>query len=225
MTPAADCPRRMGPTPLLSGALRHSEWRLKPSGGRLRGQYAHRRGARGATSSTTRARVQVARAARRRPGGRRAARWSRSWARAARQDDAAELPLRPRRDRRRRRPHRGRSLAAHVRRRAHRLPRPPHGLRLPVLQPDAGPDRGRERRAAAARRAASMAARRGARALAALEMVGLAERADAPARRALGRPAAARDDRPRARRTTPRSCGPTSRPATSTARTPTRSSR
>ena len=46
----------------------------------------------------------------------------------------------------------GVALSAMSRPRAHRLPRPPDGLRLPVLQPDAGPHGGRERRAAAARR-------------------------------------------------------------------------
>ena len=47
--------------------------------------------------------------------------------------------------------------------RAHGLPRPADGLRVPVLQPDAGPHRGRERRAAAARRARAAPRRRGAR--------------------------------------------------------------
>ena len=48
-------------------------------------------------------------------------------------------------------------LGGHVRRRAHRLPRAAHGLRLPVLQPDARPERRRERRAAAAGRRACTA--------------------------------------------------------------------
>ena len=45
----------------------------------------------------------------------------------------------------------GTPLSRHVGPRAHRLPGPPHGLRLPVLQSAAGADGGRERRAAAAR--------------------------------------------------------------------------
>ena len=71
----------------------------------------------------------------------------------------------------------GVGLGVDVRRRAHRLPRAADGVRLPVLQPDAGADRGRERRVAAAawRASAPKEARR--RALAALEMVGLGERA------------------------------------------------
>ena len=86
-----------------------------------------------------------------------------------RQDDPAQLPLRPRRHRRRRGPDRGRRAVGDVRPRAHRLPRAPDGLRVPVLQPDAGPDGGRERRAAAAggprrRRRGAPARARGARA-------------------------------------------------------------
>ena len=57
----------------------------------------------------------------------------------------------------------GVALAGDVRRRAHGLPRPPHGLRLPVLQPDAGAERGRERRAAAAGGARARRRRRAAR--------------------------------------------------------------
>ena len=70
-----------------------------------------------------------------------------------RQDDAPELPLRPRRRRRGRRADRRHVARVDVGSRAHRLPRPAHGLRLPVLQPDARPERGRERRAAAPDRA------------------------------------------------------------------------
>ena len=65
-----------------------------------------------------------------------------------REDDAAQLPLRTRRDRRGRDPDRGRRTLGDVGPAAHRLPRAPDGLRLPVLQPDAGPDGGGERRAA-----------------------------------------------------------------------------
>ena len=69
-----------------------------------------------------------------------------------RQDHAAQLPVRARRRRRRRDRDRGRRAVGDVGPRAHRLPRPADGVRLPVLQPDAGPHGGRERRAAAARR-------------------------------------------------------------------------
>ena len=54
----------------------------------------------------------------------------------------------------------GVALSAMSDRAAHRLPRAPDGLRLPVLQPDAGPDGGRERRAAAAGRARAAPPRR-----------------------------------------------------------------
>ena len=64
-----------------------------------------------------------------------------------------------------------------VRQRAHRLPRPADGLRLPVLQPDAGADRGRERRAAAAGRARAGAARRAGGRSRRSSWSGLAERA------------------------------------------------
>ena len=60
---------------------------------------------------------------------------------------------------------------------AHRLPRPPDGLRLPVLQPDAGPDRRRERRAAAAGGAQSRRRRPAARRSRRWTSSGLAERA------------------------------------------------
>ena len=65
----------------------------------------------------------------------------------------------------------------HVRRRAHGLPRAPHGLRLPVLQPHADPER--RSRTSSCRCWWRACTRREARrkALAALEMVGLAERA------------------------------------------------
>ena len=53
---------------------------------------------------------------------------------------------------------------------------PAHGLRLPVLQPDARAERGRERRAAAPHRPPPAEEARE-RALAALELVGLAGRA------------------------------------------------
>ena len=82
--------------------------------------------------------------------------------------------------------------------RAHGLPRPPHGLRLPVLQPDAGPDGGRERRAAAAGHAGRR--RRGAppRVRGARARRHPAAR-PAPPRAALGRRAPAGHHRPRAR--------------------------
>ncbi len=70
----------------------------------------------------------------------------------------------------------GTSLADDVRPRADGLSRAPHGFRLPVLQPDACSDCGRERRASAPRRAGPVGeARR--RSLDALDLVGLAERA------------------------------------------------
>ena len=72
----------------------------------------------------------------------------------------------------------GVALSNDVRPRAHGLPRPPDGLRLPVLQPAAGADGRRERRAAAARRAASTRRRRDAGRCAALDLVGLAARAE-----------------------------------------------
>ena len=69
------------------------------------------------------------------------------------QDHAPQLPLRARLDRLRRRADRGRLAGRDVGRGSHRLPRAADGVRVPVLQPDPGPERGRERRAAAARRA------------------------------------------------------------------------
>ena len=71
----------------------------------------------------------------------------------------------------------GVSLASDVRPRAHRLPRAPHGFRVPVLQLDAGAERGRERRAPIAHRTVP-ALRRAQRAVEALELVGLAHRAE-----------------------------------------------
>ena len=58
-----------------------------------------------------------------------------------------------------------------------------------------------------------------------LERVGLTDRKDAPAGRALGRAAAARRDRARARLAADASSSPTSRPATSTRRRAARSSK
>ena len=94
------------------------------------------------------------RAARRRPRARARRDGRDHGTERLRQDDAAQLPLRARRRSTAARSLiEGTSARRDVRPRAHRLPRAAHGLRLPVLQPDAGPDRGRERRAAAARRA------------------------------------------------------------------------
>ena len=105
-----------------------------------------------------------------------------------------------------------------------RLPRTPHGLRLPVLQLDAGPDRSRERRAPAPGRAS--AGRRGARARARGARSRRSRRPRRPrARRAVGRRAPARHDRARRSSTTPPSSGPTSLRETSTPRTLPRSSR
>ena len=110
-----------------------------------------------------------------------------------------------------------------VRQRAHRLPRAPMGFvfqfynLLPVLTAVENV----ELPLLVARRPAKEARER---ALAALDLVGLARPRRARPRRALRRPAPARR-RSRARSsTTRRSSGPTSPPATSTARTPTRSS-
>ena len=117
----------------------------------------------------------------------------------------------------------GTSLAVDVRPRAHGLPRAAHGLRLPVLQPDARAERGRERRAAAPGRAAPAAARRASgrsrRSTSSASPTGpTTSRTSSPA-------ASASASRSRGRSsTTRRSSGPTSRPATSTPRTPPRSS-
>ena len=135
------------------------------------------------------------RAAGRRPGGRAGRDGRDHGSERLRQDDAAELPLGARRDRRRRRAHRGPIAGVDVGSRAHRLPRPPHGLRVPVLQPDAGADRGRERRAAAARRAGVDARGSATRALEALELVGLGDRARPRTRRAVRWRAPTRHDR------------------------------
>ena len=62
-----------------------------------------------------------------------------------------ELPLGPGLLRLRRRADRRRVPRGHVRPGPHRPPGPAHGIRVPVLQPDPCPHRGRERRAAAAR--------------------------------------------------------------------------
>ena len=133
---------------------------------------------------------------------------------------AAQLPLRARRDRRRRRPDRGRSLDGDVRPRAHGLPRAAHGLRLPVLQPDARADRGRERRAAAARRARPGRRRRADARWTRSTLVGLgrARRRTCPTSSPAASGSASRS--PARSSTTRPSSGPTSRPATSTARTP-----
>ena len=143
--------------------------------------------------------VQGARAERRRPRDRPRRDGRDHGAERLRQDDAPQLPLRPRRRRRRATSLiDGTSLASMSRPRAHRLPRAPHGLRLPVLQPDAGAERGRERRAAAAGRAplAAGGARAGARGARPRR-----PRRPGPPRpgRALRRRAPARHDRARAR--------------------------
>ena len=69
-------------------------------------------------------------------------------------------------------------------------------------------------------RAASPQPSAGGRAEALLARVGLGERLDAPARHAVGRRAAARRRRPRARDGSRACCSPTSRPATSTSTPP-----
>ncbi len=72
-------------------------------------------------------------------------------------------------------------------------------LRLPGLQPDPGADGARERRAAAQADEALAARERREHALHALELVGLSDRAQAPAAAALRRTGAARRDRARRR--------------------------
>ena len=136
-----------------------------------------------------------------------------------RQDHAAQLPVRHRRDRRRPGAHRGREPGRAARPGADAVPRRADGLRVPVLQPDAGAVGGRERRDGAAARGYAAA------------------RGPASGPRGAGRwwawptgpttcprrcPAAsASGSRSPARSSTTRpSCGPTSRPATSTARPP-----
>ena len=113
---------------------------------------------------------------------------------------------------------RGQGPGEPVRPRAHRLPRPADGLHLPGLQPAAGPQRGRERRAAAAglRRPARRTAREQGDGRAG---AGRSRRVGkAPAGGALRRPAPARRRSPARSSTTRRSSGPTSRPARSTRR-------
>ncbi len=181
--------------------------------------------ARGASTRPTTRQGGGASPSRGRASRSRAARWSRSWARAARQDDAAQLPLRPRRDRRRRGPDRGRRPDGDVGSRAHRLPRAAHGLRLPVLQPDAGADAVENvelpllvaRVAARRRRAAGRSTRS--------SWSGSRERAEHVPDELSGGAAPARRRSPARSSTTRRSSGPTSPRATSTARTPRRSSR
>ena len=92
-----------------------------------------------------------------------------------RQDDPAQLPQRPRHDRRRRRPRRRRRHQRALRQREERLPRPQHGLRLPVLQPAARAQRRRERRAAAAGQRRPRPRRRASGRCDALELVHLAD--------------------------------------------------
>ena len=142
---------------------------------------------------------QGARAARRQPRDRHAARWSRSWGRpaAARRRcstaSPASTPSTPatssidgvdlgRMSDNERTDYRARK----------------HGLRLPVLQPAARAQRRRERRAAAAGLAASQPKEARERALAALEPGRPGRLGQAPAGAALRRPAPARHDRARA---------------------------
>ena len=83
------------------------------------------------------------------------------------------------------------------RRRADQAAPRPHRLHLPVLQPAADADGGREHRAAAQARGRRSPTRRGSTEI--IATVGLGEPADAPPVRAVRRPAAARRRRPRAR--------------------------
>ena len=103
----------------------------------------------------------------------------------------------PRLDQRGERPDRGRVARRDVRPRANGLPGAADGLRLPVLQPDAGSELGRKCRASAARgrRAVEGREEQGARCARARRPEGVGR---ARARRAVGRAAPAGDDRPRA---------------------------
>ena len=94
-----------------------------------------------------------------------------------RQDDAAELPLGARRDRRGRRASSRAVARRHVGPRTHRLPGAPDGLRVPVLQPAAGAHARSRTSSCRCWWRACRPARPGARALDALALVGLAERA------------------------------------------------
>ncbi len=132
-----------------------------------------------------------------------------------RQDDPPQLPVRARTDRRRRDPHRRHEPRDDVGRRPHRVPRALDGVRVPGVQPSAGPFRGRERRDPAAphrhrrtRGAASGRSRPSSR----------SGSGRAPTIGPISSPAASSSASPSPARSSigPRSSGPTSRPVTST---------
>ena len=104
-----------------------------------------------------------------------------------------------------------------LRRRAGPGAQPGDRVRVPDLQPAAPRHRAAQRGAAAGLRRASARGSAASARGAALERVGLARPDGPPPQRALGRPAPAGRDRPRAGEPAQSSCWPTSRPATSTA--------
>ena len=139
-----------------------------------------------------------------------------------RQDHPAQLPRRPRYHRRAARSSSTAPTRQDVRQSQDRLSRPAHGLRLPVLQPPAGPLRGRERRAAAAGQRREREGGAASGRCAALDLVRLREwAAHKPAELSGGQ--RQRVTIARALVNDRRSSGRTSRRATWTARRPTRS--
>ena len=142
------------------------------------------------------------------------ARSRRSWARRARASRRSAHPRRPRpadrglgRDRRH-------APGPPRRPRPHAAAPPPGRLRLPELQPAAGPRRAEENITLPLRIGGTRVDRDWLDTL--IDAVGLGDRRDAPPVGDVGRPAAARRGRAGARSRGPPSCSATSRPATST---------
>ncbi len=139
-----------------------------------------------------------------------------------RQDHDAQLPLRSRRHRQRPRLRRRPRPVRDERRRTDHAPGSRDGLHLPGVQPDPRVQRGRERRAAAA--AAGDVAEGGSTAAPWRCSTGSGSATERPTSPTRCRAASSNGSRSPARLSAdPRSCGPTSPPATSTARWPTRS--